>query len=72
MHLLFVFQPFDFEHPERVMRPEVYADKWLTMEEYDGALASRMLVGQETWKQQFVRAKTKLELSRQKVRISLP
>jgi len=67
-----MFQPSDFGYPERMMRPEVYADKWLTMKEHNAALVSHMLARQETWKQQFVRVKTKLELSRQKVRIFLP
>jgi len=41
------------------MRPEIYTAKWLTTEQHDVALASRILVGEET----FHRAKLKQESS---------
>jgi len=45
------------------MRPEIYTAKWLTTEQHDVALASRILVGEETWKDRFRRAKLKQEFS---------
>jgi len=45
------------------MRPEIYTAKWLTTE----ALTSRILVGEETWKDWFRRAKLKHEFGRPEV-----
>jgi len=49
------------------MRPEIYTAKWLTTEQHDVALAGRILVGEETWKDRFRRAKLKQEFSGQEV-----
>ena len=67
VYLLFIFQPSTFERPERVTRPETYTEKWHTTNQHDAALAGRILVGEETWKDRFRRAKAKLISSRSKV-----
>ena len=63
VYLLLIFQPSTFERPERVTRPE----KWHTTNKHDAALPGRILVGEETWKDRFRRAKAKLISSRSKV-----
>ena len=67
VYSLLIFQPSTFEHPECVTRPETYTEKWLTTDQHDAALAGRIPVREETWKDRFRRAKAKLISSRSKV-----
>jgi len=61
VHLLSMFQ-----HIDRLSRPEIYVEKWFTMEEHVRAHGSRILIGQETPRERFVKAqKRAVELNRE-------
>ena len=51
-----MFQPSDSIHPDRFAQQEIYVEKWLTVKEYTHAHSRRLLIGQETLKQQVDKA----------------
>ena len=75
VHLLFMFQPFDSDHMQRLLKPEIYVEKWFTIAEHTKAHGSCVLIGQENLQERFVKAQKRAfelnrELDRREVGIS--
>jgi len=70
-----MFQPSDSQHIERLLKPEVYVEKWFTLEEHAVAQTRCILIGQETSRQRLAKSKQRAfelnrELERQEVGVS--
>lgn len=70
-----MFQPSDSGHIERLLKPDVYVEKWFTLEEHTMAQGNCILIGQETLRQRLDKSKQRAfelnrELERQEVGIS--
>lgn len=66
IHSSFMFQPSDSDHMQRLLKPEIYVEKWFTVAEHAKAQESCVLIGQETLKERLVKAqKHAFELNRE-------
>jgi len=66
VHSSFMFQPSDSDHMQRLLKPEIYFEKWFTVAEHAKAQESCVLIGQETLKERLVKAqKHAFELNRE-------
>ena len=66
IHSSFMFQPSDSDHMQRLLKPEIYVEKWFTVAEHAKAQENCVLIGQETLKERLVKAqKHAFELNRE-------
>ena len=66
VHSSFMFQPSDSDHMQRLLKPEIYVEKWFTVAEHAKAQENCVLIGQETLKERLVKAqKHAFELNRE-------